>query len=94
MNKETLILSGILNENTNEETKVYATADSELKKLVKNGKIAIRDVSDEPTPWMVVIVTKFIDKDHIETVGEKSRTVRVFNTNDCEIDLPGQGSMI
>jgi hypothetical protein len=76
------------------ETKVYATADSELKRLVKNGKIAIRDVTNDPAPWRIVKVTKFIDKDHIETTGEKSGKVRVYNTNDCEIDLPGEGSMV
>lgn len=94
MNKEYLTLAGILNENISGDSKMYSTADSEIKKLELGKEILIRDVSKGPTSFLRVRVSKFLDKDHIEVIGVKSNKTRVFNTNDCEIDLPGDSTYL
>lgn len=85
MNKEILILSGLLNDETEISSKLYPTADEEYVILVIGKEISIRDVSGGPTGFLRVRVSKFIDKDTIEVVGVKSNKKMVFNTNDCEI---------
>jgi hypothetical protein len=83
-------LSGVLNEQVGAKHKAYETADSELKTLTLGGEIMIRDVSDEPMPWNKLVVSRFIDGDHIECTSPKTGKKQMFRTSDCEIDLPGQ----
>jgi hypothetical protein len=85
-------LSGILNEEVGGQYKAYETADSEIKTLTLGREILIRDVSDDPTPWKRLVVTRFVDGDHIECTGPKTGRKYTFRTSDCEIDLPGQSA--
>lgn len=93
MNKSELCrLAGIINENVGGQSKAYDTADSEIKTLTIGGEILIRDVSEDPTPWKRLVVTRFIDGDHIECTGPKTGKKYTFRTGDCEIDLPGHSA--
>ena len=95
MNKSQLWrLAGIINENISGQSKAYETADSEMKTLTLGSEILIRDVSDGPTPWKRLVVSRFISEDNIECTGTKTGKKYTFNTTECEIDLPGQSSQL
>jgi len=94
LDKEQLYLAGVINENTGGETKVYPTADSELKALTIGREVLVRDVSGGPTNWKRLVVSRFVDKDKVEFTGPKTGRKYVLDTNDCEIDTPGQASGI
>lgn len=87
MNREILELAGVLNENVGGSSKAYETIDSEVKTLTIGTEVMIRDASDEPTGWKRLVVSRFVDGNHVEFTGPKTGKTYVFDIRDCEVDV-------